>query len=132
MYHSIQNFQVALFDKCLSDVHCPIVVTLQSRSTHNQEMLDVRDWSDARKNYTTDPSKPRYMSFRWKSENGCDYSARLSDLSSHLLEILKRTRENKSQEQIDQSYSKMCNALLQAAQLEIKSFSCEASAAEQA
>ena len=29
LWHSLQNFKVDLFDKCLSDAHCPIVVTFK-------------------------------------------------------------------------------------------------------
>ena len=38
LYHTIQNLKVDLFEKCLTDVHCPIVVTLKANDPNNYDM----------------------------------------------------------------------------------------------
>ncbi|XP_030839274.1 uncharacterized protein LOC115923141 [Strongylocentrotus purpuratus] len=108
LFYNIQNFQVDLFDKCLSDVHCPIVMTLQSTHTHNQEIHDV--------NTICDSSKPRYMSFKWDRENANEYSDRLHRLTLQLSGIVENIHGNVSQELVDHCYSEICNSFLQAAQ----------------
>ena len=90
LFYNIQNFQVDLFDKCLSDVHCPIVMTLQSNHTHNQDIHNV--------NTICDSSKPRYMSFKWDRENANEYSYRLHRLTLQLSGIMENIHGNVSQE----------------------------------
>lgn len=115
LFFNIQNFQVDLFDKCLSDVHCPIIMTLQSKHTHNQELVnDGR--GETQSNTICDSSKPRYMSFKWGCENVNEYSDRLHSLTLQLSGIMKDIHGNASQELVDHCYSEICNSFLQAAQ----------------
>ena len=115
LFHNVQNFQVDLFDKCLSDVHCPIIVTLQSKHTFN-ETSNEHLMADPQFNTVCNFSVSKFMSFKWDPEKVVEYSDRLHGLTSHLQPLKVNNYENISQDMIDNYYSTISGYLLQAAQ----------------
>ena len=47
VFSSIDDFYIDIFDKCMSDVHCPICLTISCKKTVSNDTESIRaDYSD--------------------------------------------------------------------------------------
>ena len=110
LFPLVKDFNVDIFDRCLSDVHCPIMLTLQSEDILNSDSLR-NESREAR----TGPDKSNYLAFQWNSNSMLDFKQHTKDYSEVMHKYVDQLEADVNQEGIDIFYSHLCDMFLSTA-----------------
>ena len=103
LFPFITNFNVDVFDSCLSDVHCPISIELSSTLENSTGNTDIPNCDESKvgEEYVS-------PSFKWDESSKQDYSKGLADSDLKCLtDALSEAIEDTNQNSIDHICNKM-------------------------
>ena len=111
LFPLVQDFNVDVFDRCLSDVHCPIMLTLQFKVELNGDSLrnEIRE-------ELTGSDKSDFLAFQWNGDSMLDFRQHTKDCSGLMHEYVDQLEADVDQESIDIFYSHLCDMFLSTAQ----------------
>ena len=105
IFENVMNFNVDIFDNCLSDVHCPITLSLHAVNTnpipnnfqpHDDEVTD-----------SSEGAPVINMPFKWSLDKATELKRNISGIDLEILRCeLESVKLDPSQENIDQFCNK--------------------------
>ena len=113
IFENILNFNVDTFDNCLSDVHCPITLSLHAVNT-NHIPNNVQPHADE---VTDSEGAPVInMSFKWSLDKAAESKRNTSVSDLDILSCeLEGVKLDPSQENIDIFCNKLCDVFIETA-----------------
>ena len=121
LFSCITHFSIDVFDKCLSDVHCPVSMTLQSKNSKSVDVGLVCDISQntAESNSNSElqsTESQHYLKFRWDSNSAVLFKQKIRDSTEELCKNMVCLERNANQDSIDSYYSQLCDMFVNVAQ----------------
>ena len=113
IFENILNFNVDTFDNCLSDVHCPITLSLHAVNTNHIPNI-VQPHDDE---VTDSEGAPAInMSFKWSLDKATEFKNNISVCDLDILSCeLEGVKLDPSQENIDTFCNKLCGVFIETA-----------------
>lgn len=108
LYDHVSDFTVHGFDKCYSDVHCPISVTFDFQSTsstitQNHETIEQNEKSPTDQCEHAEAHDFERLSFNWKDNSaGCFRSEITNEIVNNLEQQFEQVSLNPTQEAVSQ------------------------------
>lgn len=111
LFQYITHFEVDIFDKCVSDVHCPLNLMFSNKLIPINEGVELRKIE----NRVDASEKVKYTSFKCSKEKASEFKLKLDQSIPVLMNALEVVEKSSTQGNVDNFSTALANSFLRTA-----------------